>query len=123
MMIGWAGSIILPSARAGEWNQQTVVTLNTSVAVPGPVLAPGKYIFKFADIPSGRHVVQIFNEDRNQVIATVLTASASRTKPTSDTVITLEEQPNGGPEAIGKWFYPGASDGVEFLYLGAQRQR
>jgi hypothetical protein len=65
--------------------------------------------------------VQIFNEAGNHIIAAVLTASASRTKPTNDTVITLEEQPNGGPDAIGKWFYPGAVEGVEFLYLGSQR--
>jgi hypothetical protein len=121
MMALVAGFTMLPSVKADEFNKETTVTLSTSVAVPGQVLAPGKYVFKLADNQADRNIVQIFNEDRTHVIATVLTAPAYRLEPTNETVITLEERPNGNPEAIGKWFYPGNADGVEFLYLGGQR--
>jgi hypothetical protein len=121
MMAVVAGFTMLPSVKADEFNKETTVTLNTSVAVPGQVLAPGRYVFKLADNPSDRNVVKIFNEEQTHVIATVLTAPAYRLEPTDDTVITLEERPNGNPEAIGKWFYPGDTDGVEFLYLGGQQ--
>ncbi len=121
MMIVVAGFTMPPSVKADDFNKETNVTLNTSVAVPGQVLAPGKYIFKLAENPSERNVVQIFNEDRSHLFATVLTVPTSRPEPTEKTVITLEEQPNGGPEATGTWFYAGALEGVEFLYLGGQR--
>jgi hypothetical protein len=116
-----AGFTMLPSVKADDVNRQTVVALNTSVAVPGQVLAPGKYVFKLADNPSDRNIVQIFNENQSHIIGTFLTAYASRNETTDDTVITLEERPNGGPEALGKWFFPGSLQGVEFLYLGDQR--
>lgn len=114
-----AGFTMLPSVKADDWDKETVVTLNPSVAVPGQVLAPGKYIFRLADSQSDRNIVQIFNEDRSHVIATTLAVPASRPKPTGETVITLEERPSG-PEAIGKWFFAGEQSGVEFLYLATQ---
>jgi hypothetical protein len=99
MMIVCAGFTVLPSVKADEWNKETVVTLNTSGALPGQVLPPGEYVFKLADGQSSRNIVQIFNEDRSHVLAAVLVASASRPEPTGDTVITLEERSNG-PEAL-----------------------
>jgi hypothetical protein len=121
MTIVLAGVAMLPSVKADDWNKETVVTLNTPVAVPGQVLAPGRYIFKLADSQSDRNIVQIFNEDQSHVLATLLAASASRAEPTSGTIIKLKEQPNGNPEALEQWFFAGELDGVEFLYPGAQR--
>jgi hypothetical protein len=116
LMIALAGFITLPSVRADEWNKETEVNLNTPVAVPGQVLAPGNYIFKLADSQVDRHIVQIFNEDQSHLFATILAIPAYRANPTDETVFTLEEQPAGSPEAIGKWFYAGEQSGVEFLY-------
>jgi hypothetical protein len=121
MMVAMAGFTMLPSVRADELNQETVVTLNTSVAVPGHVLAPGKYVFKLGDSQSDRNIVQIFNGDQSHIIATVLGVPASRPEPTNDTVITLVEQPTGGPQTIGKWFFAGEQSGVEFVYPGTQQ--
>jgi hypothetical protein len=120
MIIAVAGVTMLPSVRADDWNKETVVTLNTSVAVPGQVLAPGQYVFKLADDDSDRNIVQIFNEDQRHLITTLMAVSAQRTEPTGDTVITLVEQSNGH-EAIGKWFFAGEQSGFEFLYPGSQR--
>jgi hypothetical protein len=121
MMLVAAGFTTVTAVKADDWDKQTNVTLNTAVAVPGQVLAPGRYIFKLADNNADRNIVQIFSEDQSHLIATLLTASAQRNEVTDDSVITVKEQPNGGPEALAKWFYPGELSGVEFLYGGAQR--
>jgi hypothetical protein len=120
MMVVVAGLTIVTAVKAGDWDKQTNVTLNAAVAVPGRVLAPGRYIFKLADNNSDRNIVQIFNEDQSHIIATLLAAPAQRNEVTAETVITLKELTNGGPEALAKWFYPGELDGVEFLYRGSQ---
>ena len=109
---------MLPLAKADEADQQTTVRLSAPVQVPGNrVLPAGEYVFKLADQPASRSIVQIFTADQSQLLATVFTVPTHRDEPASDTVITLEERPDGSPEAIGKWFYPGQTEGVEFLYL------
>jgi hypothetical protein len=121
MMIALAGAITsLPSAKADDWNKETVVTLGTSVAVPGQILEPGQYVFKLFDSNSDRNVVQIFNEDRSQLITTVMAVPAQRTE-TGDVAITLDEQPTGTPETIHKWFFAGEQSGVEFVYPDNQQ--
>jgi len=112
------GSVAMsPLAMADEVNQEAVVKLTGPVEVPGRVLPAGEYVFKLADNPSDRGIVQIFNEDQRQLVATIFTVPTNRAKPTDGTVITLEERPNGSPEALGKWFFAGQTEGVEFLYL------
>jgi len=120
MMVVVASATLLPAIKADDWDKQTRVTLNTAVAIPGQVLAPGTYIFKLASDSADRNIVQIFNEDQRRIIATVLAASARRTEVTSETVITLGERSNGGSKVLEKWFYSGEEDGVEFLYRGSQ---
>jgi hypothetical protein len=107
---------MLPSARADEWNKETLVTFSTPVAVPGQVLAPGRYVFKLADSQSDRHIVQIFTEEPREIVATVLAIPAYRLTPSGDTLITFEERPTGTPEAVKRWFYPGDLSGVAFVY-------
>ncbi|HLM99280.1 MAG TPA: hypothetical protein VK335_08375 [Bryobacteraceae bacterium] len=112
------GSVaISPLAKADEVNQQTTVKLSGPVEVPGRVLPAGEYVFKLADNPSEHGIVQIFNEDQRQLVATIFTVPTSRAKSTDGSVITLEERPTGNPEALGKWFFAGQTEGVEFLYL------
>jgi len=111
-----AGAALLPSVKAGEWNKETKVTFSAPVQIPGQVLQAGSYVFKLADNQADRHIVQIFNEDQNQLIATILAIPAYRLKPTDDTLITFEERPTGTPEAVSRWFYPGDQDGVGFVY-------
>ena len=111
----FAASSFSPAALGDEWNRETVVTLSAPVEAPGVVLPAGTYVFRLADA-ANRNIVQIFTEDHMKLLATILTAPAYRNEPSSKTVITLEERPAGGPEAIHEWFYPGETDGVEFLY-------
>jgi hypothetical protein len=104
------------SARADESNKQTILTFSQPVEIPGHVLPAGTYMFKLADSTSDRHIVQIFNADGSQIIATVMAIPDYRLTTTDQTVIKFNEVPSGAPEAIRAWFYPGNSVGQEFVY-------
>ena len=112
---------MLPMAQADEWNKESTVTFSAPVQIPGQILPPGRYVFKLADSKlvgrqTARHIVQIFNEDQTQVIASVPAIPAYRLKRTNETLITFEERQNGSPEAVKRWFYPGGAAGVAFVY-------
>ncbi len=104
------------TARADDWNKKTMITFSQPVEIPGHVLPAGKYMFKLADSLSDRHIVQIFNADGSNIIATFIAISDYRLKPTGETVIRFKEVPAGSPEAIRAWFYPGNNFGQEFVY-------
>ena len=103
-------------ARADEYNKKTVVTFNGPVEIPGKVLPAGTYVFKLFDSASDRHIVQIWNKDESQLIATVLAIPDYRLDPPNDPIITFEERAQGSPPAIRAWFYPGDNYGFEFVY-------
>jgi hypothetical protein len=103
-------------ARADEWDQRTVFTFNVPVEVPGQVLLPGTYVFKLADSPSNRNIVQVFNKNESHLYGTFLAIPDYRLKPSGKTIITFDERPVGSPEAIKSWFYPGENYGHDFVY-------
>ncbi len=109
-------AILLPSARADEWNKKTVVTFSQAVEVPGKILPAGTYTFQLLDSPSDRHIVEIFNADGSQIIVTTLAINDYRLRPTGKTVMTFNETPGDAPEALRAWFYPGDNFGQEFVY-------
>lgn len=104
------------AAHADESDLATTLTFSQPVQIPGQVLPAGSYLFKVLDSGSGQHTVQVFSADGTVLHATLLTASAERREPTTDTVVTLAEQAGGRPNALVKWFYPGREIGAEFLY-------
>ncbi|HUI43209.1 MAG TPA: hypothetical protein VL523_14695 [Terriglobia bacterium] len=115
-------SLSPPKANADEWDKKTILTFSGPVQVGKTKLDAGTYVFKLADTYD-RHVVQIFNQDENQVIATVLAIPDYRLEPTGDTVIKFSETAGGNttsgtlPEAgvpIKEWFYPGDNFGQKF---------
>ncbi len=103
-------------ARADEYNKKTVVTFNGPVEIPGKVLPAGTYVFKLFDSDSERNIVQIWNKDETQLIATVLAIPDYRLTPADNPIITFEERAQGSPPAIRAWFYPGDNYGYEFVY-------
>ncbi len=107
---------VLPSAQADTWNKKTVVTFSQAVEVPGKILPAGTYTFQLLDSQSDRHIVQIFNADGSQIIATILAINNYRLQPTGDTVMKFSERPGDSPEALRAWFYPGDNFGQEFVY-------
>jgi len=114
------GAIVLPSARADEWNKKTVVTFSQAVEVPGQILPAGTYTFQLLDSPSDRHIVQIFNADGTHLIATILAINNYRLQSTGDTVMKFNERAGDAPEALRAWFYPGNKFGQEFVYPKAR---
>jgi hypothetical protein len=102
---------------ADDHDKKTDVTITAPIEVPGGiVLQPGTYMFKLLNATANRHVVQISSEDGKKTFALIMTAAASRTERTDNTVLTFYEMPNDSPQAVRKWFWPGDFDGQEFLY-------
>jgi hypothetical protein len=111
---------VLPSAQADTWNKKTIVTFSQDVEVPGKILPAGTYTFQLLDSNSDRHIVQIFNADGSQIIATILAINDYRLQPTGQTVMKFSERPGDSPEALRAWFYPGDNFGQEFVYPKAR---
>ena len=114
------GATVLPSARADTWNKKTVITFSQAVEVPGKILPAGTYTFQLLDSLSDRHIVQIFNADGSQIIATILAINNYRLEPKGETVMKFGERPGDAPEALRAWFYPGDNFGQEFVYPKAR---
>ena len=110
------GSALAPRTNADTWDRLTKVTFSGPVEIPGQVLPAGTYWLKLLDSPSNRNIVQIFNEDRKKVHATILAIPDYRLKPTDKTVITFDEREANSPPAVKAWFYPGDTYGQEFVY-------
>jgi hypothetical protein len=108
-----------PSVLADQWDKKTVVTFSESVEIPGQVLPAGTYVFKLANSPSNRHIVQIWNADENEIRATILTIPATRLEVPDDSLFEFDERPSDSPRALKVWFYPGNSSGEEFTYSNA----
>ena len=104
------------AAHADEGNQLTKISFSEAVQVPGRVLPAGNYEFVLASSDSNRNLVQIFNADGTELLATVQTIPTERERETDGTSITLAQRPDGKPEALVTWFYPGRQTGHEFLY-------
>jgi hypothetical protein len=112
-----AFAIILPVARADEFDQATKLTFNQSVQIPGRVLPAGTYWFVLANASiANRNIIQIFSSDRSTLYATLLANGSARSQRTDKTTITFAERGLDKPDAIVDWFYPGRTIGHEFVY-------
>jgi hypothetical protein len=114
--------VVLPAAHADQNNQETIVTFSQPVQIPGRVLPAGTYVFVLPDEINDHFQVRVFNADHTMLIATLLTASAERYRPTENTVFGFAERGSSQPEAIVTWFYPGETSGHEFLYPKQMQQ-
>jgi hypothetical protein len=111
-----ACAVFVPIAGASEDNQETLVTFNQPVEIPGAVLPAGSYRFVLLDTMSDCSVVQIFSSDRKKLFATEMTISSERARSTDNSTFDFAERESSSPEALLKWFYPGETTGHEFLY-------
>lgn len=110
------GVTLAPGARADQWDKKTIVTFSDAVEIPGQVLQAGTYVFKLANLASERHIVQVWNADENQLLATIMTIPNTRFETPDQSIFQLEERPGDSPMALKVWFYPGNNEGEEFLY-------
>jgi hypothetical protein len=109
-------ALALPTMRADEWTKRTVITINDPIQLPTVVLQPGTYVMKLLDSPSNRDIVQIFDQNEQHLITTILALPNYRLTPTGKSVFTFWETPAGSPAAVRAWFYPGDNYGQEFVY-------
>ena len=109
-------------AHADEADQSIKITFSQATEIPGQILPAGTYLFKLAD-PNELNLVRIFNSEGTRLYATLQTVTAERSKPTGDTVVVLAEQPDGRPETLVKWFYPGNTSCHELVYSKQEEQQ
>ena len=117
-----AFAIILPVARADEFDQATKFTFSQRVQIPGRVLPAGTYWFVLADDPTSRNIVRIFNSDRSTLLATIFTINVESLTTTDHTAITFADREPSQPETILSWFYPGQAFGHQFVYSNKEEQ-
>jgi hypothetical protein len=116
--------VAAPATHADEWNRSTRFSINQEFQVPNATLnANTKYVMKLLDSPSERHVVQLFNEDESKLLSMFIAISAEQMRPAEGTEFTFMEVDPGYPKPIQKWFYPGRTIGLEFIYSPEQLQQ
>lgn len=122
IVLGFSLILLSSTLKADEWDKETKVTFSGPVQIQNTQLPAGTYVFKLADT-SDRHIVQIFNEDQTQVLATIIAIPDYRVTPTDNTVVKFAETSESSqvagtvPESgipIKEWFYPGENSGQEF---------
>jgi hypothetical protein len=117
-----AFGLMLPAARASEYDQASKLTFNQSVQIPGRVLPAGTYWFILAGTDS-RNLVRVYSSDRSTLYATILTINADRPNSSiADTTVTFAARGAMQPETMVLWFYPGHSSGHQFLYPAADQK-
>src|SRR4051812_34934569 len=114
---------LAPAARADEWNKKTILTFSGPIQIPGATLPAGSYVFKLADIPGNRHVVQVFDKDEKKIYTTLLAVPNQRLDPSDKPVVLFSERATGSPQAVKVWYYPGETIGNEFVYPKTQAMR
>jgi hypothetical protein len=112
--------MIAPGARADEWNKKTILTFSGPVQIPGATLPAGSYVFKLADIPGNRHVVQVFDKDETKIYTTMLAIPNERLEASDKPIVLFSERASGSPQAVKVWYYPGERIGNEFVYPKSQ---
>ena len=125
LLIGFAIASVLfleVVAHADEADQSIKISFNQAIEIPGQVLPAGTYLFKLAD-PNDLDLVRIFNSEGTRLYATLETVAAERRKPAGRTVVILAEQPDGRPETLLQWFYPGSTSGHELVYPQQEEQQ
>jgi hypothetical protein len=105
---------VLPFAQASEKDQQTRVTFDQPVEIPGSVLPAGSYWF-VRDIDNV-NIVRIFSLDWKTLFATEQTIETQRAEPSGRTTFVFAERKSAEPEALLKWFASHQTVGHEFLY-------
>jgi len=103
-------------AKADVWDKKTILTTNQPIQVEDTYLEPGTYVFKLLNSSSNRNIVQIYNEDQNHLINTIMAIPNYRLQPTDRTRFTYYETPPGTAAAMRAWFWPGDNVGQEFRY-------
>jgi hypothetical protein len=88
-------------------DRTTFVTFSGPVSIPGKTLPAGTYTFRLADSQTDRHVVQIFDKDGANLMATLLAVPAERADQEGEPVVTFKETASDQAPAVRYWYYAG----------------
>jgi len=78
-------------------DRRTNVTFSGPVSIPGARLPAGTYVFRIADSPVNRNIVQIYDNEGIKLITTILAVPAERAEADGDPVISFKETPADRP--------------------------
>ena len=115
LAISLMSSASVPSLKASEADKKTTITISQPVAVQGTILPAGQYVLRLRDYFPMRDVVSIFNSDETRLITTIAPLHATREQPVDKNEFSFYDSSEGQPAALHTWFYPGDSNGYEFL--------
>jgi hypothetical protein len=108
-------SALVPSLKASESGKKTIIWISQPVSVQGTVLPAGQYVLRLLDSPSNLGIVRIFNGEGTRLITMVPAIHAYRPSLTGESEFKFYDTHEGQPAALHTWFYPGDSNGFEFL--------
>jgi hypothetical protein len=112
-------AVAVPKAEAGVANHDTYLSFSQPVEIPGRVLLPGRYEFKYLTSNPPGEVVGVFDSN-GKFVELFTTEPVYRAAESDHTVVTLESRGSGSPKAIKSWFYPDDPYGVRFIYPNAK---
>ena len=133
-------AMIVPSARAGEQDELSRVTIRSTqpLEVPDKVLPPGTYVFKIHQAQGAfndqeQNTIDIMDAKGTKLIATVPARPVQRKaegygtsspQPTiSDIELGVAEGSGSHPAALLTWYYPSKFSGHQFVYKAAEQKR
>ncbi len=109
------GLVLLPAARAGTGDEEMIVTIKKApVELPGQVLLPGKYDFRFVN--DERQVVAITTADGQHPIGFFDVVPITRPNRLGQAEIDLTKPKPGSVPRIRDFYYPGTKTGYKFVY-------
>jgi hypothetical protein len=97
------------------WTKSSIVAFSQPTEIPGRMLEPGTYVFKFVRAEGETHIVEVLDAAETQVLATLTALADHRARPRYDTIIVYHDIEAGNP-AVRSWYYPGELTGYEFVY-------
>src|SRR5277367_5089413 len=109
------GLVVIPAAKADDYDKMTKITVNEPVRLPTMTLQPGNYSLRLLEATGNRHVVEVRDEN-GKGLGLILALPNYRLVPKDRTVISYWETPPGQPRAMRAWFFPGDNYGQEFIY-------
>ena len=111
--------------KADDGDKKTIVTFDQDVEIPGQVLPAGTYVFKLFRSNADRFLVQVWDGNESQLLATLTTIGDSYPNPSGQAyfVLDLSATDEGYPPAVVSWFFAGTDEGRDFIYSGYSTTR
>ena len=113
--MGLMFALYVPVAGASIGDEMTTVTFTMPVQIPGMVLPPGQYIFRFADPENSRTDLEVINAMTTKSYGIITGIPIYRTNPTQTAEFVLKTH-KSGTDSLYEWLYPGLHEGLQFIY-------